>query len=131
MATKLEAFFDALTEQTRRRGGSPSVRNISEVALAVQNVLACYSQVREQAVVPGMSLGLARAIEAMDSAVRPLNTHAGLVSPAPEKITDEALAEAMADAECENNEALWKFLSASERRTWIAAAQAAKKLLNY
>lgn len=71
--TRIEQFFDALTEQTRRRGGSPSVRNISDVALDVQTVLSCYSQVREQAVVPGMDLGLARAIEAMDSAVEKLN----------------------------------------------------------
>lgn len=72
-ATKIEMLFDQLVQQTRQRGGSPSVANIIQAALAVQTVLACYSQVREQAVQPGMSQGLSRAVKAMDGAVAALN----------------------------------------------------------
>lgn len=70
----LAKLFDALIEQTRQRGGSPSVRNISDAALAVQQVLGCYTELREQAVQPGMSHGLARAVEAMDAAVANLSS---------------------------------------------------------
>ena len=61
--------FDALIEQTQRRGGSPSVREISDAALAVANLVAAYSEVRAFAVEAGMSQALARAIEKADTAV--------------------------------------------------------------
>lgn len=61
--------FDALIEQTRQRGGSPSVREISDASLAVANLVAAYSEVRAFAVEAGMSQALARAIEKADSAV--------------------------------------------------------------
>lgn len=60
--------FDALIEQTRQRGGSPCVREISDAALAVANLVAAYSEVRAFAVEAGMSHALARAIEKADSA---------------------------------------------------------------
>lgn len=61
--------FDALIAQTQRRGGSPSVREISDAALAVANLVAAYSEVRAFAVEAGMSQALAQAIEKADSAV--------------------------------------------------------------
>lgn len=70
MTTKhsVAEVFDALIEQTRQRGGSPSVREISDAALAVANLVAAYSEVRAFAVEAGMSHALARAIEKADSA---------------------------------------------------------------
>lgn len=61
--------FDALIDQTRLRGGSPSVREISDAALAVANLVAAYSEVRSFAVEAGMSQSLANAIENADAAV--------------------------------------------------------------
>lgn len=71
MTTKhsVAEVFDALIEQTRQRGGSPSVREISDAALAVANLVAAYSEVRAFAVEAGMSHVLARAIEKADAAV--------------------------------------------------------------
>lgn len=62
------SVFDAMIEQTRQRGGCPSVREISDAALAVAALVAAYSEVREAAVQPGMSVALARAIEVADDA---------------------------------------------------------------
>ncbi len=62
-------IFDALIEQTRLRGGCPSVNNISHAAIVCDNIVACWAEVREHAIAAGMSLALAQAIEAMDSAV--------------------------------------------------------------
>ena len=61
--------FDALIEQTRQRGGSPSVREISDAAQAVADFVAAYTEVRAQAVQAGMSPALAKAIEIADSAL--------------------------------------------------------------
>ncbi len=71
MTTKhsVAEVFDALIEQTRQRGGSPSVREISDAALAVANLVAAYSEVRAFAVEAGMSQALAQAIEKADAAV--------------------------------------------------------------
>lgn len=71
MTTKhsVAEVFDALIEQTRQRGGSPSVREISDAALAVANLVAAYSEVRAFAVEAGMSHALAHAIEKADLAV--------------------------------------------------------------
>lgn len=63
------AVLDALYEQTLRRGGSPSVREISEASIAVANMVAAYSEVRAAAVDAGMSHNLSRAIGKMDAAV--------------------------------------------------------------
>lgn len=61
--------LDALIKQTQQRGGSPSVREISDAALAVANLVAAYTEVRAHAVEAGMSQSLARAIESADAAL--------------------------------------------------------------
>lgn len=61
--------FSALIEQTQQRGGSPSVREISDAALAVDGLIAAYTEVRAHAVDAGMSPALARAIESSDAAL--------------------------------------------------------------
>lgn len=61
--------FDALLKQTQQRGGSPSVREISDAALAVAGLVAAYTEVRAYAVEAGMSQTLARAIENADAAL--------------------------------------------------------------
>lgn len=61
--------FDALIEQTQQRGGSPSVREISDAALAVSNLVAAYAEVRAHALQAGMSESLVRAIEIADITV--------------------------------------------------------------
>lgn len=66
--------FNALIEQTQRRGGSPSCREISDLSLRVDDLLAAYTQVREHAVVAGMSQALANAIEAMDGHIEKLTS---------------------------------------------------------
>lgn len=61
--------FDALIEQTQQRGGCPGVREISDSALAVANLVAAYSEVRACAVAAGMSEALANAIRNADAAI--------------------------------------------------------------
>lgn len=61
--------FDALAEQTRQRGGSPSVDNIKDAAGAVQDLVTAYGEVRALAVQAGMSVALAKAIENPDAAL--------------------------------------------------------------
>ena len=61
--------FDALIKQTQQRGGSPSVREVSDAALAVASLVAAYTEVRAYAVEAGMSHALARAIENADAAM--------------------------------------------------------------
>lgn len=63
------AVFDALITQTQLRGGTPSVREISDAALAVAHLAAAYTEVRKQAAIAGMSMALAKAIENADSAL--------------------------------------------------------------
>lgn len=63
------SIFDALIKQTQQRGGSPSVREISDAALAVDSLVAAYTEVRAHAVQAGMSSALAKAIENADAAL--------------------------------------------------------------
>ena len=82
--------FDALMDQTRQRGGSPSVREISDAALAVQNLVAAYTEVRANAVEAGMSHALARAIEVADAALAVVQ---GSATSLPDGDDDEAVKE--------------------------------------
>lgn len=69
--------FDVLIEQTQQRGGCPSVREISDSALAVANLVAAYSEVRACAVAAGMSEALANAIRNADAAIAVVEGYRG------------------------------------------------------
>ncbi len=50
-------------------------------------------------------------------------------SPPAKRITDTALAEELAEAQCDEGEVVWKYLSNDDKSQWIAAAKRAKELL--
>ena len=79
----ISAIFDQLIEQTRRRGGCPSVRQISEASLDVSNLIAAYANLRALIMSlekPGTAAlmltidgsALVAAVEAVDLAVAAL-----------------------------------------------------------
>lgn len=63
------AVLDALLQQTKRRGGSPSVDEIADAKMALAGFITAYQAVRESAGQAGMSQELAEAIASADKAL--------------------------------------------------------------
>jgi hypothetical protein len=69
MDMSIPEIFDALIQQTLQRGGCPSVNTVSHAAIVCDNIITCWTEVREHTVKSGMHPELAKAIKAMDAAV--------------------------------------------------------------